>query len=63
MIGTVTETNKIADSWIKLWRRMDGKTLDGDGSDDGGIRNNNSSNNGSGSDSKNTGKRKKVTVL
>ena len=59
MIGTVTETNKIADSWIKLWRKMDGKNLIDYGNNDGGVRNNNSNNNNSGSDSKNTGKRKK----
>ena len=59
MIGTVTETNRLADSWIKLWRKVDGKNLGDYGNNDDDIRNHNSNNNGSESDSKNTGKRKK----
>ena len=62
LIGTVSETNKIADGWVNIWRKMHDKNVDKKNSDNKEVDVNNyndKSVSSADSRSSNVGKRKK----
>ena len=59
MIGTMTETNKIADTWVNLWRKMQDTNVEKASNIDNEEAEKHVNKNNDGKTKKNIGKRKK----
>ena len=59
MIGTMTETNKIADTWVNLWRKMQDTNVEKASNIDNEEAEKHVNKNNEGKTKKNIGKRKK----